>query len=77
MHRSKERCDIAKKNPAQFADLVMRTAQNNMFGMTNDGICLNCHETQSGCEPDAENYECENCGERDVFGAEQILIIGM
>ena len=42
----------------------------------NLGFCVHCGEEQGGCEPDAENYECENCGALGVFGAEQILILG-
>ena len=44
-------------------------------GSDDEGICICCGETQSGVEPDAENYECESCGERGVFGAEQALIM--
>ncbi len=40
------------------------------------GVCLSCNELQDGCEPDAENYKCESCGEHKVFGLEQALIIG-
>ena len=40
------------------------------------GFCTACGEEQGGCEPDAKNYECESCGERMVFGAEQLLIMG-
>lgn len=42
----------------------------------NIGFCLSCGEEAFGVEPDAENYECEVCGEHRVFGAEQILLIG-
>jgi hypothetical protein len=28
-----------------------------------------------GVEPDARNYLCEACGERRVFGAEEILLM--
>lgn len=27
-------------------------------------------------EPDAENYKCESCGEKEVFGIEQALLCG-
>jgi hypothetical protein len=27
-------------------------------------------------EPDAERYHCEACGGMDVYGAEQLLIMG-
>jgi hypothetical protein len=26
-----------------------------------------------GVEPDARNYECEACGERAVYGAQELL----
>jgi len=40
------------------------------------GYCLECGECQGGCEPDARKYECENCGQRSVYGAEELLIMG-
>ena len=42
----------------------------------NTGFCIACANEQGGAEPDAENYECEACGERKVYGAEQLLIMG-
>jgi len=44
-------------------------------GHDTEGICHECGETQSGVEPDAENYTCETCGANKVFGAEQTLIL--
>lgn len=38
------------------------------------GICKACGNEQSGCEPDAREYECEVCGEHKVFGAEELLM---
>jgi len=39
-----------------------------------DGLCLACGDwTTGGVEPDARNYACEACGERRVYGAEEIL----
>jgi hypothetical protein len=36
--------------------------------------CLACGvEAADGCEPDAEQYPCESCGE-PVYGAAEILI---
>lgn len=43
----------------------------------NMGICRECGETQSGVEPDAEEYTCEACGEQAVYGAEQLLLMGV
>lgn len=39
----------------------------------NLGFCLSCGFCQGCCEPDARNYKCENCGERRVFGAQELL----
>lgn len=41
------------------------------------GFCLNCGAERDCCEPDACNYECEECGKRQVFGAEELLIMGV
>lgn len=45
--------------------------------MENDGgFCLDCGEPADGCEPDARRYECDACGERQVYGAEELLLMG-
>lgn len=44
-------------------------------GEDTTGVCHNCGEIQDGVEPDAEKYECENCGVKAVYGAEQTLIM--
>jgi hypothetical protein len=38
------------------------------------GFCLACGEENDGVEPDARNYTCSACGERQVFGAEELMI---
>ena len=40
------------------------------------GICLSCHNRQYGVEPDAHGYCCEDCGEEQVFGVEELLVMG-
>ncbi len=32
------------------------------------GLCAKCGHIQDGCEPDAEGYECEECGAKAVNG---------
>ena len=40
------------------------------------GFCLACGEGAMGVEPDArQNYECENCGACEGFGAEELLMM--
>ncbi len=41
----------------------------------NLGICLACGEEQYGVEPDARKYECESCGARKVYGAQELLFM--
>ncbi len=40
------------------------------------GFCRACGASDSGVEPDAERYRCEFCGAVEVYGAEQLLIMG-
>lgn len=40
----------------------------------NEGICFACGEIQGGCEPDARLYECEACGEKQVYGIEETVL---
>ena len=42
----------------------------------NMGICRACGYEQSGCEPDARGYECEQCGQKAVYGTEELLMMG-
>lgn len=42
----------------------------------NSGFCRACENHQYGCEPDAMNYECEECGRNEVFGAAELVLMG-
>lgn len=53
---------------------VMDAVHRQTFGTDNPGFCLACGAESDSCEPDARNYECEDCGEKQVFGAEEILM---
>jgi hypothetical protein len=41
------------------------------------GFCTSCGATRECCEPDARHYDCEACGEDEVFGAEELMIMGL
>jgi hypothetical protein len=41
----------------------------------NLGFCLVCGAEASGVEPDAREYQCEGCGQRKVYGAEELLFM--
>ena len=42
--------------------------------LDNPGFCKACGNEQDGCEPDAREYECEACGEPEVYGAAELLM---
>ena len=66
---------MAKKmHPSITLERVMEAAERQMTGLDNPGFCLACGEEQEGCEPDARKYECEHCGEHQVYGAEELAM---
>ena len=54
---------------------VQEAVEQQMFGLENPGFCKSCGADHYSCEPDARNYECDECGERQVFGAAEILLV--
>ena len=41
------------------------------------GFCLACGKSQSGVEPDARKYVCENCNQPKVYGAEELVLMNL
>jgi len=41
------------------------------------GFCVSCEYEQSGVEPDATKYTCENCGKQQVYGAAELVLMGL
>ena len=54
---------------------VLRAAKASAFGTEHAGFCRACGSRQGGCEPDARGDPCEACGENEVFGAEELLLM--
>lgn len=57
------------------ADVIMEACERHATTLENPGFCLTCGNEASGVEPDARNYECKACGEEQVFGAEELLLV--
>lgn len=53
---------------------IMDAVERSLTSLDNPGFCLACGYEQDGCEPDAREYECEECGAERVFGAEELLL---
>ena len=65
----------SKTHPSVTVERVMKAVEAQSTFLENPGLCLACGEDAEGCEPDARNYKCEVCGENQVFGAEEILMM--
>jgi len=57
-------------------DELLEAVNDSLFGTGNDGFCIECGAMRGGCEPDARKYECWECGEHKVYGAEELLMMG-
>jgi hypothetical protein len=60
-------------HPSITPERIEQTAWRNVTSMDNIGICRACGQDQYGCEPDAACYECEHCGENEVYGIDMYL----
>ena len=52
---------------------IINAVEEANLGLDNPGFCVCCGADASGVEPDARRYECEACGAKGVFGAEELL----
>lgn len=43
----------------------------------NQGFCLACGDIADGVEPDARKYTCESCDKNKVYGAEELMLMGL
>ena len=65
---------FAHIHPSLTADRVGEAVERELTSLDNPGFCLTCGAEAEGCEPDAQQYQCESCGEAAVYGAAEILI---
>ena len=60
---------------------LFKPAQSRLIdALENDasaGFCLACGDECDGVEPDARKYECDACGEHKVYGAEELMVMGL
>lgn len=55
------------------ADRVKDALERHHWSLDNPGFRIACGADAGGCEPDAREYECEACGEPQVYGAEELF----
>jgi hypothetical protein len=66
--------DIMEIHSSVTLKRVMDAANRRRTTLDDPGFCLHCGADAEGVEPDAQEYECEICGETSVYGAEEILM---
>ena len=57
-------------HPSVTDERLQAMSEARIGSLDNPGVCLACGEDADGVEPDAEQYECEYCGARQVYGEE-------
>jgi hypothetical protein len=67
----------AKIHKSITLDRVTDLVERAQSSTENPGLCLACGAEADGCEPDACEYECEGCGEAQVYAAEELLMRGV
>jgi hypothetical protein len=64
-----------KLHPDITEEVLLDACRRGTFGLDNPGFCIKCGVEAEGVEPDARRYKCECCGERAVYGAEELLLM--
>lgn len=62
-----------KRHASLTEEVLMDAIERRNTNLDNPGFCTACGYEQEGCEPDATNYECEECGANKVCAPEVIL----
>jgi hypothetical protein len=63
-----------KLHPSLTLERIEEAVERRMNSLDNPGFCIECGSEADGCEPDARGYECESCGEAQVYGADELLL---
>ena len=66
----------AKNGNTQYMP-SLESLEEIISGDNTEGFCLACGETQGGVEPDARKYICESCKAPKVYGAEELVMMGL
>lgn len=65
------------KGGSEFFRFLMTEVEFHGLDNDNEGLCVFCGESAFGVEPDARKYTCEGCEKNGVYGAQELLLMGL
>lgn len=73
------RAELARINEAVQSGVIKKgdvqeAAETSIYTDANPGFCIACGLQHTGCEPDMRDGECESCGSKAVFGAQELMM---
>lgn len=68
---------MKKVNPLDDKKWTVHEGRYRLACQLYEGFCRACGKfTTSECEPDTRGRECDRCGEHEVYGAEELVVMG-
>lgn len=64
-----------KRHRRITAARIIEACERRQRTLDNPGFCMACGNEQEGCEPDARKYVCEACGEKQVYGSDELALM--
>ncbi len=68
---------VTKTKPRKPAYRTFTMAQIEEASAENAGFCIACGYCQDCCEPDARKYRCVGCDRNEVYGTEELMLMGL
>ena len=65
------------KSGKTFHKFTMTDGEYHNLDENYTGLCVFCGDEIDTCEPDARLRECESCGQRGGYGANELLMRGL
>lgn len=69
--------EVAVRLGASMSACKFSLAELRQADEDQEGFCIECGEPRECCEPDAREYPCSACGALAVYGAQEIVIMGL
>jgi hypothetical protein len=65
---------FSKRHASLTTEVICDAIERHITTLDDPGFCLVCGLEHGGCEPDMRGGECEACGTKTVYGADEILL---